>query len=189
MKQEHTPWAVIHSSERDDWRTPPELFAALSREFGFTFDAAASEANHLCPQYCSAKPAWDGVVYDGLEADWLALSRLVPAPKSGWFLRDGGWVWCNPPYGRQIGDWIDKAIVEAERGTRIVMLVFASTDTQWFARAWNSASEVRFIQGRIRFLDHEGQPRNAAPKGSCLLVFDGQTPQTPGAPLVSLKKL
>jgi hypothetical protein len=34
--------AVLFSSTKDDWRTPPELFAQLEAEFHFYIDGAAS---------------------------------------------------------------------------------------------------------------------------------------------------
>lgn len=43
--------AALFSSKKDDWTTPPELFAELDREFHFTTDAAANIKNHLCPEY------------------------------------------------------------------------------------------------------------------------------------------
>lgn len=36
---------------RDLWQTPPEIFAALHREFRFVADVAASAQNQLLPVY------------------------------------------------------------------------------------------------------------------------------------------
>ncbi len=39
------------ADQRDLWRTPPALFAALDAEFCFQLDAAAAPHNALCRQY------------------------------------------------------------------------------------------------------------------------------------------
>ena len=157
----NTAWDTIHSSERHDWRTPPELFEAIETQvlttlgqrrdcsWNFTLDAAASDDNHLCIDYFTEKD-------DALSQDWYT----------------SGWVWVNSPYGRDIGKWVDKAIEEHKKGAKIVLLAFASTDTQWFAKAWEAASATIFLTGRVNFLDHAGNKRAPAPKGSVLFVFD-----------------
>lgn len=150
-------WSAIHSSERHDWRTPPELFEAVETQvlpavgssWNFTLDAAANDENHLCQDYFTERD-------DALSQDWTT----------------SGWVWLNSPYGRDIGKWVDKAIEEHHKGVRIVLLAFASTDTQWFAKAWETAQMTIFLKGRVKFLDHTGRSRAPAPKGSVLFVFD-----------------
>ncbi len=63
---------VHFSSEKHDWRTPKELFDRLNEEFGFEYDLAASDENHLCPSYYTKENS--------------ALNYL-------WF----GSCFCNPP--------------------------------------------------------------------------------------------
>lgn len=46
---------AAYMSDRMDWETPADLFAALDDEFGFTLDAAASSSNHKCAKYYTAK--------------------------------------------------------------------------------------------------------------------------------------
>jgi hypothetical protein len=64
----------------------------------------------------------------------------------------------NPPYGRHIGKWIDKAIGEANRGATVVCLIPAKTETRWWAKFWDyeqhrpvDGCEVRFVFKRIQF--------------------------------------
>jgi hypothetical protein len=56
----------------------------------------------------------------------------------------------NPPYGREIGDWMRKAYESSLDGATVVCLVPARTDTRWW---WDYAikGEVRFVKGRLRF--------------------------------------
>lgn len=43
----------MRSSDRSDWETPPELYAALDREFGFVLDVCATETNHKAAEWYS----------------------------------------------------------------------------------------------------------------------------------------
>ena len=146
-------WQVIHSSKHDDWRTPGWLFDRLNKEFNFSLDAAASPHNALCNNYLM-KPA-------GLVSDWAHNMA-----------GDLQTVFVNPPYGRHVGKWVEKAILEQAKGATVVMLMSACTDTIWWRRAWDFASEVRFIAGRLKFLAGiDGKEKSTAPKGSAIIVF------------------
>lgn len=73
-------------------------------------------------------------------------------------------VFCNPPYGPQIRQWLQRA-PEAELA---VFLIPARTDTRWFHDiVLPIASEIRFIKGRLRF----GGSKNPAPFPSMLVIF------------------
>lgn len=75
----------------------------------------------------------------------------------------GETVFCNPPYGRNIGDWIRKASQEASKpDTLVVLLVPARTDTRWFQNHILHRAEVRFLPGRLKY-EVNGQAGEAAP--------------------------
>ena len=76
---------------------------------------------------------------------------------------EGHRVYCNPPYGRYVLDWIHKH-KEAELA---VYLLPARTDTEWFHYCVKEADEIRFIRGRLRF---DGATENA-PFPSVLIIF------------------
>lgn len=143
-------WAkeLLFSSDRMDWATPQALFDAVDEEFGFVLDAAASESNAKCKLFL------------GEEDDALS-SPSWPAIR-------GDAVWLNPPYGRQIGKWVERAYRESLKGLTVVVLVFVRTDTKWWQSWAMRAAEVRLIPGRVRF----GGSSAGAPAPSCLLVFD-----------------
>lgn len=130
---------ALISHARDTWATPRELLIALEREFGrFTLDP--------CPLDASATAGaslWDK---DGLLLDWR-----------------GHRVFLNPPYGRGIGRWLEKA-QEAELA---VVLLPARTDTRWFHTYADLADEIRFLKGRLRF----GGAKAGAPFPSVLMIF------------------
>ena len=88
------------------------------------------------------------------------------------FCRTGGGhrVFCNPPYGRAIGEWVEKAYREGTKdGTIVVMLIPARTDTKYFHDFILHRSEIRFISGRLKF----GEAAQSAPFPSMLVIFRG----------------
>lgn len=84
---------AMFSSKTDLWATPKDFFDQLDAEFGFTLDACATPENAKCKTYYTPEQ-------DGLAQPWE------------------GVVWCNPPYGRQIGQWVKKAHDTATGGDR-----------------------------------------------------------------------
>jgi len=114
-----------------------------------------------------ATPKW---LYDELNKEFHF--DFDPCPlKSGW---DGlAMTWgksnfINPPYGRGISVWIDRAYAESCAGKTCVMLLPARTDTKWFHMTILShANEIRFIKGRLKF----GESKNSAPFPSCIAIF------------------
>lgn len=82
----------------------------------------------------------------------------------------GGYtVFCNPPYGSAIKDWVRKCSDESKKkNTTVVMLIPARTDTKYFNDyIYNKAKEIRFIKGRLKF----GNSKNSAPFPSMVVVF------------------
>lgn len=73
----------------------------------------------------------------------------------------------NPPYGREIGHWVQKAYESAARGRAIVVcLLPARTDTRWW-HEFCAQAEVRFIKGRLKF----GNATSGAPFPSAIVIF------------------
>lgn len=85
----------------------------------------------------------------------------------------GGAVFCNPPYGREVGKWVRKAYEEAQRGATVVLLIPARTDTTYFHDYIYGRAEIRFVRGRLRFTDEEGKAYAAAPFPSMVVVYNG----------------
>lgn len=163
---------IIHSSKDPAWRTPPEVFDPLNREFQFELDAASSGVdNALCARYITPNDDALGA------APWVS---YLENPR--W----GASVFLNPPYGRDIGRWMRRAYEEAQSGLVVVTLTMACTDTKWWADYVWRGSEVRFVTGRVRFLDSRtGERRAAAPKGSAITVFRPGRYDSPKVSLVS----
>lgn len=143
---------ALLSSKDMCWCTPKDFFQKLDEEFHFVLDAAATDRSAKCKLYFTP------------EIDALAQSWDV-----------GGSVYCNPPYGRQIGKWIRKAYEESRRCTHpIVMLIPARTDTSYFHDYIYGKAEIRFIRGRLKFTDESGQEKDAAPFPSMVVIWRGK---------------
>lgn len=75
-------------------------------------------------------------------------------------------VFCNPPYGPGLRDWLLRGL-EADLA---VFLIPSRTDTKWFHEiVLPKALEIRFVKGRLRF----GGQKNAAPFPSMIVIFRG----------------
>lgn len=124
--------------------TPQAFFDWLNSIFRFDLDVCALPENAKCEKYYTPET-------DGLKQPWT------------------GGVWCNPPYGREIGKWVEKAIREREREYNrfIVMLLPARTDTKWFQQYVYGKAYLYFINGRLSF----GNQKGNAPFPSVLAVY------------------
>ena len=133
---------VMFSSATDIWETPQNFFDLLDSEFKFDVDVCALPENAKCRNYYTPE-------MDGLRQKWE------------------GVCWCNPPYGRKIGEWVKKANGSAEAGATVVMLLPARTDTKWFHEYIYRRAEIRFVRGRLKF----GGSKNSAPFPSMVVIF------------------
>ena len=132
---------VHFSSETDLWATPQATFDMLNDEFGFHLDPCALPENAKCERYFTPQ-------MDGLIQDWK-----------------GARVFCNPPYGREIGKWVAKC---AGGGADLVVALLPSrTDTKWFHEYIYNKAEIRFIKGRLKF----GSATNSAPFPSMIIIW------------------
>ncbi len=125
---------------------PPTFFEEVNKEFHFNLDPCSTDENHKCDKYYTIED-------DGLSKDW-----------------SGHNVWCNPPYGREIGKWVEKCYREGHKdNTLVVMLIPARTDTKYFHDYILHRAEIRFVPGRLKF----GDGKNSAPFPSMLVIFRG----------------
>ncbi len=136
-------------SMRQDWETPPELFATINAEFHFTLDVAASLGNRKAENFIS------------IEQDAMAIS---------W---GHNVCWLNPPYGKgyRLSAWVKKAYQESLNGATTVMLIPARTNTNWFHDYCLKHGEVRFIRGRPKF----GGADHGLPQPLCFVIFRGKS--------------
>ena len=133
---------------KDNWLTPPDIPKRLGH---FDLDPA-SPANR--PWSTADKHYTEAD--DGLTQQWQ------------------GRVWLNPPYGRQIGRWLDKL---CDHGNGIA-LVTPRTETAWFFRyVWGKADAIFFFRGRLSFYHEDGTPGSSSTTPSCLIAYGKENAQ------------
>lgn len=133
----------LMSSNTNEWATPVKFFEELNKEFNFTLDPCATSENAKCKKFYTKKD-------DGLLKSW-----------------DNEIVFMNPPYGKEIIKWVEKAYNENLKGATIVCLLPARTDTRWFHNYIYNKHEIRFIKGRLKFNDS----KQSAPFPSMLVIM------------------
>lgn len=135
----------LMSSNTVEWATPQAFFDKLDEEFNFTLDPCCTYLNKKCKKYYTKED-------NGLLKDW-----------------SGETVFCNPPYGREIVEWVRKCHEESLKGTTVVMLIPARTDTSYFHDYIYGKHEIRFIRGRLHF----NESKQGAPFPSMVVVMRG----------------
>lgn len=116
----------MFSSKSGLWATPQDFFDKLNEKWDFDWDVCATADNAKCDNYFSPED-------NALEQPWE------------------GTCFMNPPYGREIGDWIEKAHTEVLNGVITVVLLPARTDTKWFHDFIYNIYDIEFIKGRLKF--------------------------------------
>lgn len=139
----------LFSSAGEEWETPQNLFDALNAIYSFELDACATPKNAKCQHYFTKAD-------DALTQDWAMFGR----------------VWMNPPYGRTIGRWMQKAYCESLKSGLVVALVPARTDTRWWHDWVVGRAEVTFLKGRLKFTRTEPTEAPAhAPFPSAIIIY------------------
>lgn len=139
----------LFSSDKMDWETPDDFFQYWNRALKFTLDGAANETNHKVDRWCGP----GGIAEDGLFHDW-----------------QGEIVWLNPPYGRELPKWVEKARVEGTKsGTIVICLIPARTDTKWAHDNLWQARHIFLLKGHLKFVGAE----HSAPFPSMIVYYDG----------------
>lgn len=128
----------------DTWLTPPEIIRAVG-----PFD--------LDPCAAVGQPWATAATHYTVEDDGLSLP---------WH----GFVWCNPPFGPDVGIWLQR-LAEYRHG---IGLAAARTETAWFrAAVWAQASSILFLYGRPHFHHPDGARARANSGAPIVLIGYG----------------
>ena len=127
------------------WLTPKPLVDLLGP---FDLDPCAAPEPRPWP---TAREHYTKAEGDGLGRPW------------------NGFVWCNPPYGRETGRWLERLASHPGGG---IALVFARTETDWFfEHVWKKGRGFLFLKGRVRFHRPDGTRNLYTPAPSVLIAY------------------
>lgn len=161
-----------------EYETPRDLFDALDKEYGpFDCDPCCTAEQYTAKTilarggevFIPPPPTYDGRTISGpaIDAGYSSTSYVYyDGLKMGWRRK----VYMNPPYGREMPRWIEKAVSEIEVGNAelVVALIPARTDTKMWQQhilreaaydriaAPDTLELVRFLPGRLKFSGANG---------------------------------
>ncbi|MFA7386055.1 MAG: DNA N-6-adenine-methyltransferase [Thiohalobacteraceae bacterium] len=141
---------VHYSSESPEWYTPADIIErVVTAMTGIDLDPCSN--SHETPHVPAAMHYTKED--DGLAQEWEGKTFL------------------NPPYGREIAQWVEKLVSEHKAGrvTQAIALVPARTDTAWFA-AMRDFPRC-FITGRLTFIKPDEGEADPAPFPSCAIYI------------------
>lgn len=129
---------------KQNYATPDDFITAVKSRFGeLDFDLAASPTNAKSEAFFTKRQ-------DALQRLWVG-----ETPNRSFTF------WLNPPYLR-ILRWVKKCALERHQLTtgQILVLLPASTGSNWFRdHVWNEAA-IYFLNGRVCFIDGEPYPKD-----------------------------
>jgi phage N-6-adenine-methyltransferase len=126
------------------WSTPQPIFDAVAREFNIMIDLCAEPENAKCERYFTRE--------ESLSREWGGCH---------------GWAWLNPPYGKEVADWVKKA---AESHAPIIAMLPGRTNAPWWHDYVMQAMIIRFIRRKVSFVEPNGK-KGVPPYGSVLAIF------------------
>lgn len=135
----HQPGTLpAYLAQRDDWETPPDLFAQYDKRHRFNLDPCANHRNTVVEDCYIDRET------NGLTHAWRSWILERSAPR----------VWMHPPHS-ECALWTRKAVIESKRGALVVALLPARTgDGWWHEFVIPYANDVRFLRGTPLFRLH-----------------------------------
>lgn len=150
-------------NEKDYAQTPPWFMQALKNWRGIVpeLDVCAQAQTAKAPAYyCLA----EGL--DGLALPWASVN------------------WCNPPFS-DVLPWIEKAMLEADRGNTTYMIFPDNPETGYCRASFLMASEIHHMPFRMKYFRPDGSEFRdrkgaiASPKFATRLVIFAPGRKTP----------
>jgi hypothetical protein len=93
-----------------------------------------------------------------LAQKWIQAGNYFTQEDNGLIQPWQGRVWCNPPYGRQVRKWLEKALAsyKAKEMKSAIMLLNRS-EADWYKELLQKVDAICEVKKRIAFLNASGQ--------------------------------
>lgn len=132
------------AGKKDEWLTPPKIIKSLGE---FDLDPCTP-----------------------INRPWDTARKHFTIQDNGLAHTWNGRVWMNPPFGKNIFEWVSRL---AQHGNGIA-LIPARTETNGFhTHVWSKAHGVFFFKGRQAFYNVDGTVANGSFGAPCCLVCYG----------------
>jgi hypothetical protein len=153
---------VSNNSGETEWNTPPEFIEAARKFMGSidTDPASSDKANEIIKA-----SKFYTLIQNGLARSWE------------------GNVWMNPPYSQPEVSQFCELLVTKYRNkeiTQACVLLNNATETKFYQNMLHNCSAVCFVEGRIKFINKNGQPGSAPLQGQTVLYFGTRTDEFGG---------
>jgi ParB family chromosome partitioning protein len=153
--EERRPKAhVSYNTGENEWYTPACYIESSRRVMGsIDLDPASSL---IANERVGATKIYTQE-NDGLQYEW------------------SGNVWMNPPYAQPLIMHFVSKLAESEKVNQAIVLVNNGTETAWGQTLLKACSSVCFPQGRIKFIDPEGNPGQSPLQGQMIAYIGSNT--------------
>ena len=122
----------------------------------------------LTPKYITDFFDFDLDPCSPIEKPWATAKKHFNINDDGLTQPWNGFVFCNPPYGRETYTWMKKC----HEHDNCIGLTFARTETKGFhSEVWEKASAIFFFKGRLAFHYVTGERGNVANAPSVLIAY------------------
>ena len=143
----------LYTSETPEWYTPEIIIESVLELFGAIdldpcSNGKGADANVPAKEHYTRED-------DGLSRAWH------------------GKVYMNPPYGREVAQWVEKVSAEYQAGniSEAIILIAARTDTRWFNLLVNYGATWCAVEGRLLFSTPGMKTSNSAPFPSAIFYL------------------
>lgn len=131
-----------YEGSTNDWLTPPRLVRMLGE-----FD--------LDPCACPHQP-------------WQLAKKSYALPEADGLVRPWeGRVFCNPPYGPHVAEWVKRMSVHGNG----ILLIFSRTETEAWKWVWRTGDAFLFPTGRVSFYRPNGKRAASGTAPSALIAY------------------
>ncbi len=140
-----------------EWYTPPEFIEmALEVLKEIDLDPASNE----------------------LAQGWIKAAHYYTQADDGLAQEWKGRIWCNPPYGRQVNKWLEKALASyQDEKAEAIILLLNRTGASWYKHLLRQVTAVCEVDKRIAFIDANGH-RQSSPRYYNDFVYLGKDVET-----------